>query len=338
MKKFSFIFIIILIIVQCKPNPTSKNSDLISKEDPLPSFNEGAAKENIMAFVNSVTDNKSKQFVPIEDRIVCFDNDGTLWAEQPLPNQVYFAVDRIRQMAAKDQPEWANENPFRAIINNDEAQIKQFHAQDIIELVGKSEVLSQGKGYDSIIMQWAEQKQHPVLQKPYTQLIYQPMLELLNYLRSHDFTIYIVSGGGETFMRALAPKLYGIPKENIIGSTFRKEVVSDGNSKEIVTTDQLEFNDDKEGKVLSIDKYIGKKPIMIVGNSDGDLAMMEYTATDNPLPHFILYLKHTDAVREFDYNQEKPLAGTLIKGEEVAKAKNWTLINMKSDWNQVFVE
>lgn len=323
-------------IFACKnDNKTESMSSLNSneKQDPLPSFNEGATKTSIIEFVESIVNPNNKDFVTPADRIVCFDNDGTLWVEQPLPTQIYFDFDRIKGLA-KEQPELATTQPYKAIVDNDMATIKTFGVNELIQIVGTAHRVHNIDLFDSIVKSWLQKAKHPVLNKPFTALIYQPMLELLDYLRANEFKIYIVSGGSQEFMRVWVPNVYGVPKENIIGSTFKKEVTIVNDKINVSQTNNFEFNDDHEGKVIAINTLIGKKPIMVVGNSDGDLEMMQYCDT-NLLPHFLLYLKHTDADREFLYDKHT-LAGKLIKGEEVAKEKNWTIIDMKTDWNKVF--
>ncbi len=336
MKNLCIISMVALSLIACKKDKNNSHSQSQTQSSKaLPSFNESDAKENILNFVQSVTDKNSPDFVEVKNRIVVFDNDGTLWVEQPLPSQVFFAVDRVKEIAEEEKPDWAKRNPFKALVENDSATIKTFGAEQVIQIAGQSEFITDLADYDSIASEWVHQAKHPILQKNYSQLVYQPMLELLEYLRKNEFTIYIVSGGGEAFMRAWAPEIYGIEKSKIIGSTFKKEVVSEENSKALKNTTELDFYDDKEGKIISIDKHIAQKPIMIVGNSDGDLAMMEYATTDNPHKTLMVYLQHTDGEREFDYSKGV-LAGTLEEGIKVAQEKGWTIIDMKTDWNTVF--
>lgn len=332
MKKLGLIVVFIFVLLSCK-NTIQKHTNVV--QDPLPSFNKGKTKVSIMAFIDKISDSTSTDYVKPENRIVCFDNDGTLWVEQPLPSQLYFAFDRIKTIA-NEHPEWKNTMPFKAIIANDSEAMKKFTKQDLVKLVGEAHAMQNIEKYDSIVENWLDTATHPILHKPYTQLVYQPMLELLDYLKSKQFKIYIVSGGSQEFMRVWAPKVYGIPKENIIGSTFKREVIKDEeNTLSIKQKAQFEFNDDHEGKIVAIDKFIGKKPIMVVGNSDGDLEMMKYADTDNPLPHFMLYVEHTDAEREFLYDEHVHL-GALKKGMKVAKERGWTIVDMKKDWNTIF--
>lgn len=300
----------------------------------LPSFNEGTSKADIITFVETISDSTSNNYVKPEDRIACFDNDGTLWVEQPLPSQIFFVFDRIKELAA-DHPEWTNEMPFKAVIEDDMETIKTLHTEDLIKLIGVAQASTNVDNFDAVVNNWLKTSVHPVMKKPYTQLVYQPMLELLDYLRAHQFKIYIVSGGSQEFMRAWAYKAYGIPKEHTIGTTFKREVIKQGDSITVAQTTDFEFYDDHEGKVLAISKFIGKKPILIGGNSDGDLEMMQYCDTNNPLPHLLIYVNHTDGEREFLYDEHTPM-GTLEKGMDVALRHGWTIIDMKTEWNTVY--
>ncbi|MFV0388618.1 MAG: HAD family hydrolase [Pyrinomonadaceae bacterium] len=302
------------------------------RADPLPSFNSGTAKTNILNFVTSVTKKNSPNFVKPEDRIAVFDNDGTLWVEQPLTSQLFFVADRIRQMAV-NHPEWKNEMPFKAILENDLNAMATFNTADVLKLVGTAQASDNVDEFDPIVREWMKTATHPVMKKPYYELIYQPMLELLQLLKKHQFKIYIVSGGSVEFMRPWAPETYGIPKENIIGTTFKREAIQNGDSIIVKQTTDFEFNDDKLGKVISINRIIGKKPIFIGGNSDGDLAMMQYATTNHNT--FCVFVNHTDGEREFLYD-DKTLMGTLKAGLPVAQRKGWTIIDMKNDWNRIF--
>lgn len=326
-----------LISTSCKKEKSDNVIESVAAlTDPLPSFNEGTAKQNIINFVKAVTDADNPDFVPEEDRIVCFDNDGTLWAEQPLPNQLYFTIDRIKELA-KSEPELAQKQPFKAIIENDMETIKKFHTEDLLALVTKVNSATKTEDMDKIVNDWFANAQHPVLKKPYDKVVYQPMLELLDYLRANNFKIFIVSGGSVEFMRPFAQRVYGISTENVIGSRMKTEAVRDDKASDSLYVSRLPefvFNDDKEGKVVSIEEFIGKKPVMVVGNSDGDLAMMEYTSLQDRKT-LMVYLKHTDGEREFDYSKGV-LLGALKDGEEVAKKGGWTIIDMKTDWNTVF--
>ncbi|MFV0607085.1 MAG: HAD family hydrolase [Niabella sp.] len=338
MKTTQLILIFLFVLtVSCKNDKSSKQpTETLKTTSQLPSFNEGAAKQNIINFVNAVTDSASPDFVPVQDRIVCFDNDGTLWAEQPLPNQVYFTFDRIKELA-KTNPELGEKQPFKAVIENDMETIKKFHTEDLLALVTKVNSVTKTEELDKIVNDWFATAQHPILKKPYDKVVYQPMLELLDYLRANQFKIFIVSGGSVEFMRPFTQRVYGVSTENVIGSRMKMKAVRNDAASDSLYVSRLPefvFNDDKEGKVVSIQEFIGKKPIMVVGNSDGDLAMMEYAALQDRKT-LMVYLKHTDGEREFDYSKGV-IIGTLKDGEEVAKKGGWTIIDMKTDWNTVF--
>ncbi|WGH75132.1 HAD family hydrolase [Tenacibaculum tangerinum] len=332
--QMNLVLLAVCFILSCNTDTKKDKNNEVMLSDPLPSFNTSEAKKNIIDFVTSVTDSTSTKFVKKENRIVVFDNDGTLWVEQPIPSQLFFAFDRIQELA-KNNPDWEHKMPFKAVLEEDTEAISKLHKKDLVEIVGTAHAVDNVTNFDAIVNNWLKTAKHPILNRNYTQLVYKPMLELLNYLRAKDFTIYIVSGGSQEFMRAWAPEIYGIPKKNIIGSTFEREVVEKGDTISIAQTKNLEFFDDHQGKVVAIDKFIGQKPIMIVGNSDGDLEMMKYSDTNNPLPTFMLYLDHTDGEREFLYTKNTP-AGKLMEGKKVAKERNWTIINMKTDWKTVF--
>lgn len=326
--------VIIICMISCSQSSKKNENNPIMLKDPLPSFNTSVSKQNIINFVTKVTNNNHKDFVQKKDRVVVFDNDGTLWVEQPLPSQIFFAFDRIKTLS-KTNSELKNKMPYKAIVEDDFERIKSFTKTDVVTIVGVAHAMDNIEDFDSVVNQWLNTAKHPVLKKQFTKLVYQPMLELLDYLKDNDFKIYIVSGGSQEFMRVWAPEVYGIPKEHIIGSTFKREVNTRNGAITVSQTKILDFNDDHEGKILAIDKYIGKKPIMVVGNSDGDLEMMHYCNSNNPLPNFLLFLNHTDGEREFLYD-ENTLAGKLEKGMQVAQEKQWTIINMKTDWKTVF--
>ncbi|GLU45280.1 HAD family phosphatase [Allomuricauda sp. NBRC 101325] len=318
-----------VLMLSCKEGYTEKTID------PLPTFNEAKSKSEIIAFVSSVTDPSNPNFVEPKDRIVCFDNDGTLWAEQPLPSQIFFVFDKVKELA-QTNPKFITESPYKEVLANDIEGILKVDKAKTIAMIGKVDSLYH-TDYDTTVDSWLKNAKHPYLKRPYDKTIYQPMMELLDYLRENEFTIYIVSGGGTNFMRAWQPELYNIDKNYIVGSTFKTETVQQEDSIAVLPTSEFDFYDDHMGKVISIQKIIGKKPIMVVGNSDGDLEMMEFADTDNPHATLMVYVLHSDGEREFLYNEKTPM-GRLEKGWEVAQRKGWTIIDMKKDWKEVFVE
>lgn len=324
------ILVLFFSVYSCKKSEPKHD---VEKGKLLSSFNEGTAKENIINFVQSVTDPNSKNYIKPEDRIAVFDNDGTLWAEQPLPSQVYFSFDQIKKFV-EEQPKFKNESPFKNVLDNDLNGLVKDHAKGLFKVIGMADSLNYAN-YNQVVDNWINTVKHPKLGIPYKNTVYVPMLEVLDYLRKNEFKIYIVSGGGTKFMRAWQPSIYGIPEENIIGSTFETKAVQKGDSIAVVPTTTFEFLDDHIGKVININKMIGKKPVMIFGNSDGDLEMMEYATTDNEKPTLMVFVNHTDGEREFKYD-DKTISGKLIKGKEVAQKKGWTIIDMKNDWKTIF--
>jgi phosphoglycolate phosphatase-like HAD superfamily hydrolase len=329
--------IVLLLIVLLGCQTEKKENDVIVEkptiqEDPLPSWKTGDTKASIIAFVEKVS-TPGPDFVPVEDRIATFDNDGNLWAEQPAYFQLFFAVDQVKAMA-KDHPEWETEEPFKSVLNNDMEGLMASGEHGILELIMASHAGMPGETYKENVANWLQNTNHPRFDQPYNKMTYQPMLELLDYLRANEFTTFIVSGGGIDFMRVWATEAYGIPTHQIIGSSIdAKFEYIDGEAK-IIKEPKINFIDDKAGKPVGIYNHIGKKPIFASGNSDGDLQMLQYTDS-NAYPSFQLYLHHTDADREWAYDRNSHI-GRLDKGLDEAMAKGWTVIDMKNDWKTVF--
>lgn len=301
--------------------------------DPLPSWNEGAVKTAINDFVESSVDPQGEGFITKPDRIAVFDNDGTLWAENPLYFQFYFAMDRIREMAP-EHPEWNDMQPFRAVIEGDTETLMSLGSEALTKMVVTAHTGTTSDEFNSIVKHWIETARHPTLDRPYTDLVYQPMLELLDYLRANGFKTFIVSGGGIDFMRVFTEEVYGIPEDQVVGTSMKTEFVWDGDEGEINRLPELNFFNDKEGKPVAIDRHIGRRPVFCAGNSDGDLAMMQYTASGGG-PRFMLYVHHTDGEREWAYDRESHV-GHFDKGLDEAREKGWTLVDMARDWRVVF--
>ncbi len=301
--------------------------------DPLPSWNEGDTKNAIVSFVNNATDANNPDFIPVADRIATFDNDGNLWAEQPAYFQLFFAIDRVKAMAG-DHPEWKTEQPYKAVLENDMDALIQQGERALVELVMASHAGMSTDEFDAIVKDWVKTAKHPTKNVGYDKLVYQPMLELLAYLRANDFKTYIVSGGGVDFMRAFVTDIYGIPEEQIIGSRIKTEFDYNNGDPKIIRAVGLDFIDDKAGKPLNIQKIIGKKPVFSSGNSDGDLQMMQWAASSN-YKSFMLYVHHTDAAREWAYDRESHI-GRLDKGLDQANSDGWSVIDMAKDWKVVF--
>ncbi len=299
-------------------------------QTPLPSWNEGASKSAILNFVQSVTDSTSASFVAIQDRIAVFDNDGTLWSEQPMYFQLAFALDQIKKMAP-DHPEWNETEPFKSVLNNDLASVMQQGEHALIQIIMASHGGMTTNKFEVNVTAWMKAAKHPRFGRPYTDLIYQPMLEVLEYLRANDFKTFIVSGGGIGFMRPVTNQLYGIPAEQVMGSMMKVEY--DKENKVINRYPELAFLDDKSGKPVGIYNFIGKKPIAAFGNSDGDLQMLEWTSTNEN--SFMMFVRHTDAEREWAYDSLSHI-GRLKEGFAVAAASGWTIADMKKDWKVVY--
>ncbi len=301
-----------------------------AKVDPLPSWNSGNAKTAIIQFVDSVTDPKSPDFVPVAERIATFDNDGTLWSEQPMYFQVQFALDRVKELAPA-HPSWKTEEPFASVLKG---ELKNLHTEDLIKVLYATHTGMNTEEFDAVVKNWIATAKHSLTGKKYPEMVFQPMLELLDYLRANDFKTFIVSGGGTGFMRAWVESVYGIPPEQVVGSTFKTEFVMNNGVPEIHRKPEILVNDDKEMKALQIYERIGHRPIAAFGNSDGDLAMLQWTAAGKGL-RFPMYIHHTDAKREYKYDRESHI-GRLDKGLDEAKAKGWTVVDMEKDWRQIY--
>lgn len=326
---FSIIF---SLVVACTPNAENTNKH-IQINDPLSSWNDVASKASIINFVGDVTDEKSSSFIPVADRIAVFDNDGTLWSEQPAYFQLFFAMDRIRELAP-EHPEWKEIQPYKAVLENDMEALAAQGEHALVKLVLTTHAGMNTEEFSASVKEWIKETKHPTKNVTYDKLVYQPMLELLEYLRENGFKTYIVSGGGVDFMRAIVTEVYGIPEEQIIGSTIKTEFEFNNENPEIVRLAELDFIDDKEGKPVAIQRIIGKKPIFCAGNSDGDLAMMQWTAS-NPEGSFMLYVHHTDSIREWAYDRDSHI-GRFDKALDEANEKGWTIIDMKSDWETIY--
>lgn len=321
----------------CRQEGTQPDTQISSVEksatDPLPSWNNGATKQAIVDFVEGVTREGSPSFVPEADRIATFDNDGNLWSEQPYYFQLQFAIDRVKAMAP-DHPEWQDQQPFKALLEGDMEALMAEGEAGLIKLVMASHTRMTSTEFEAAVNEWLQTARHPRFDQPYNALVYQPMLELLEYLRANGFTTFIVSGGGIDFMRPWVEEGYGIPPHQVVGSSIKAEFDYNDGNPVIRKLPELDFIDDKAGKPVGIHKYIGKKPIFASGNSDGDLQMLQYTAS-NPQGAFMLYLHHTDGDREWAYDRESHI-GRLDKGLEEAEKNGWTVIDMKNDWKVIY--
>ena len=314
-------------------NDTENDKQETQTADPLPSWNEGNTKSAIIDYVNDVTNQQSENFIPVSKRIATFDNDGNLWSEQPAYFQLFFAIDRIKALAP-EHPEWKTEQPFKAVLEDDMTELAKYGEHGLLQLVMASHAGMTTEEFEKIVEEWLSTARHPRFNKPFTDLVYQPMLELLQYLRDNDFKTFIVSGGGIEFMRPWVGEVYGIPPDQVVGSSIKTEFDYNDGKPVIRRLAEIDFIDDKAGKPIGIHKFIGQKPVFASGNSDGDLQMMQWTAS-NKHKSFMLYLHHTDDEREWAYDRESHI-GRLDKGLDEAKEKGWTVIDMKKDWNKIY--
>jgi haloacid dehalogenase-like hydrolase len=301
--------------------------------DALPSWNDGPAKAAIVDFVTRVTTEGGPDFVPVADRIATFDNDGTLWSEQPLYFQLIFALDRVKTLAPQ-HPEWQSEEPFRSVLADDPKGALAGGEAGIAKLVMATHAGMTSDEFNTITTDWLATARHPKLQRPYTELVYQPMLEVLAYLRANGFKTYIVSGGGIEFVRTFSARVYGIPPEQVIGSSGKLKFELRDGKPVLLRLPEIDFIDDKEGKPVGIQKFIGRRPIAAFGNSDGDLQMLQWTTAGDG-PRFGLIVHYTDADREWSYDRKSHI-GMLDKALDEAEARGWTVVNMKDDWKTIF--
>ncbi len=301
--------------------------------DPLPSWNDTAPRKAIVAFVERVTRPGSPDHVPLPERIAVFDNDGCLWAEQPMYFQAYFAFDRVKALAPQ-HPEWKDKEPFAAVLRGDMNAALAGGEPALVELVMATHAGLTTDEFDRVVRDWVATAKHPKTGRRFTEMVYRPMIELLAYLRANGFKTFVVSGGGIDFMRPWTEKVYGIPPEQVVGSSIKTRIETRGGNPVLVRLPELDFIDDKAGKPVGIQRHIGRRPLAAFGNSDGDLEMLQWTAAGAG-PRFCLFVHHTDAEREWAYDRESHV-GRLDKGLDEAKARGWTVVSMKDDWKTIF--
>jgi phosphoserine phosphatase len=335
MKYYSFVIAIcLLLFVACNQTSKEVNEEVKTETtEALASWNEGETKSAIINFVKEVTDSNSPNFVEVADRIATFDNDGNLWSEQPYYFQIKFALDQIKVMAP-DHPEWEKDELFQAALNNDFEAIVHSGKKGLVKLMMTAHAGMNTDEFAKIVDNWISTAQHPKTGKLYKEMIYQPMVELIAYLQANGFKTFIVSGGGIEFMRPWVEEAYGIPQDQVIGSSIKTEYDYNNGNPIIKRLPEIDFIDDKEGKPEGINRFIGRKPIFASGNSDGDLQMMRWAAS-NELKSFMLYVHHTDSVREWAYDRESHI-GRLDKGLDEAMDKGWTVIDMEKDWKVIY--
>lgn len=301
--------------------------------DPLPSWNDTAQKKAIVTFVEQVTREGSPNFVPPAERIATFDNDGTLWSEQPMYFQIAFMRDRVKALAPQ-HPEWKEKQPFKAVLEGDMKTVSAGGEHAAMELVMATHAGNTTEEFAQIVKDWLVTAKHPKTGRPYTEMVFQPMLELLAYLCANGFKTYIASGGGVEFMRPWTEKVYGIPPEQVIGSSFKTKFELRNGKPVLVQLPEFNFIDDNAGKPVGINQYIGRRPIAAFGNSDGDLQMLQWTTAGSGTS-FALLVHHTDAEREWAYDRTSSF-GRLDKALDEARAKGWTVVDMKNDWKIIY--
>ena len=306
---------------------------IAKSSDMLPSWNEGQSKTAIVQFVDKVTKEGSTNFVPKAERIAVFDNDGTLWAEQPMYTQLFFALDRVKALAPQ-HPEWKTKEPFASILKGDIETALAAGDKALVELLMATHTGMTSSEFSQTVKDWLATAKHPTTKRPFTEMVYQPMLELLTYLRANGFKTYIVSGGGVEFMRPWTEVTYGIPPEQVLGSSVKSKFEMRDGKPVVVRLPEVNFNNDKEGKVVGINQVIGRRPLAAFGNSDGDLQMLQWT-TASDTSSFALYVHHTDKKREWAYDRDSSI-GHFDKGLDEAKAKGWTIVDMKQDWKVIY--
>jgi phosphoserine phosphatase len=305
-----------------------------AQSDPLPSWNEGPTKKSITDFVARVTTQNGPDFVPVEQRIATFDNDGTLWVEQPMYVQLAFALDRVKEMAPM-HPEWKDKQPFKAVLEGDMKALLESGERGVVEIMMVTHAGMTTAEFEKIVTEWLATARDARFKRPYTELVYQPMLELLSYLRANGFKTFIVSGGGVEFMRPWTERVYGVPPEQVIGSSIKTKFQIVDGAPTLFRLPEVNFIDDKDGKPVGINEAIGRRPIAAFGNSDGDLEMLQWATLGAGGARLGLIVHHTDAEREYAYDRDSKI-GRLDKALDAAAVNKWTVVDMKNDWKRVF--
>jgi hypothetical protein len=334
MRRFSIFPILALLLAMCLSAAPVQLQDQPAP-DPLPSWKDGPAKKAILDFVKATTDKDGPKFVPVAERIATFDNDGTLWVEQPMYTQVVFALERVKTLAPK-HTDWQTKAPFQAILKGDREAMAKFTKKDLEEIVGATHAGMSSAEFCNIVKNWLGDAKHPRFKRPYTECIFQPMLEVMRFLRAHGFKTYIVTGGGQSFVRVFSEKAYGIPPEHVIGSSLKlKYVIKDGQQPFLLRLPTILLIDDEEGKPEDIELFIGLKPLAAFGNSDGDRQMLEWTQSGAGA-RLMMLVHHDDVEREYAYGPESKVGtfSNILMAD--AHARNWHVISMKNDWQHVF--
>jgi phosphoglycolate phosphatase-like HAD superfamily hydrolase len=308
-------------------------SSVANAADPLASWNDGPAKKSILEFVAAVTDENGKDYVIPAERIATFDNDGTLWVEYPMYTQALFAFDRVKALAPQ-HPEWKTTQPFKGVLEGDMKAVGASGMKGLMQIIMATHSGMTAAEFEQEVSNWLANTKQPKFDRRYTELVYQPQLELLDYLRANGFKTFIVSGGGMAFMRPISEKTYGIPPEQVVGSSVVAEFQIKDGKPALVRTPKIDFINDKAGKPVGIYEHIGRRPILAFGNSDSDMQMIEFTVAGEGR-RLGLFVHHTDAVREYGYDR-KSHVGTLDKALDQAGANGWIIVSMKDDWNTIF--
>ncbi len=306
----------------------------LAQADPLPSWNEGSTKSSITNFVARVTTQGGPDFVPPDQRVAVFDNDGTLWIEQPMYVQFAFILDRVKALAPQN-PAWKTKQPFKAVLDGDMKALAASGEKGLVELMAVTHAGMTVDEFAKIVTDWLATARDPKFKKPYTELVYQPMQEVLAYLRANGFKTFIVSGGGIEFMRPWSERAYGIPPEQVVGSSIKTRFEMRDGQPRLFRLPQINFIDDKTGKPVGINEHIGRRPIAAFGNSDGDLEMLQWTTMSGSGARLGVIVHHTDAEREYAYDR-KSHVGKLDLALDGAATNEWTVVDMKQDWKRVF--
>jgi len=333
MKIASTTVVILALTFLLACSPSGNGSQPAAAADPLPSWNDGNARQQIIGFVARVTDPASPDFVAEAERIATFDNDGTLWAEQPLYFQLFFAIDRVKALAP-EHPEWATQQPFKAVLEGDLEALAAGGKRGLLELIMATHAGMTTDEFEQIVTGWLDTTKHPTSGRPFTEMVYQPMLELLGYLRANGFKTFIVSAGGIEFMRPWTEEIYGIPPEHVVGSSIKTAFEMRDSGPVLMRLPEIDFIDDKAEKPVGINSHIGRRPIAAFGNSDGDLQMLQYAAFGDG-PGLAVLVHHDDAEREWAYDRDSKI-GHLDAALDEADAHGWTVVSMREDWHTIF--
>ncbi|MBK9105368.1 MAG: haloacid dehalogenase-like hydrolase [Saprospiraceae bacterium] len=338
---FAFILIFVSGFITFSCNTPHQATDTPVKQeistaakDPLPSWKEGSTKKAIIDFITKTTKMGAADFIPVADRIACFDNDGTLWSEQPMYFQFAFVMDRIKTLAPQ-HPEWKDTQPFKAVLEGDVKTALSGGEKSMVDLLIATHAGTTTEEFNILVKEWLATARHPRFNRPYTEMVFQPMLELLNYLRANGYKTYIVSGGGIDFMRPWTEAVYGIPPEQVIGSSLKLKYEMRDDGPVIYRLPEINFIDDKAAKPVGIEQHIGRRPVFTAGNSDGDYEMLQWTSTGTGYPRFGMIVHHTDEVREWAYDRDSHI-GKLNRGLDDAGTYHWVIMDMKSDWKKVY--